>query len=151
MLSNQFPNGGKAAVSEANMNNALVLVLTQLIGVAEEMKRQNGAHPSLGLTTQISDVCTIIADVTYKITEDLRKTPSLTLCPEYSITRGEKDAYLAKRSGMDSHYDDAKIPLIKDIRARTGLGLKEAKDLADKWIAEKVYYSSIYNKYLDRD
>jgi ribosomal protein L7/L12 len=133
------------------MPTALVLILNSLIETAKEMKDQQAAHPELKLGQEINDMASIIRDVTEKIISDLQSTPktSSDLDPVYKVTRAEKNIYLA--GYFDQPASGQKIPMIKAVRERTGLGLREAKDLVDSWITDKVYFNNITNKLMERE
>jgi ribosomal protein L7/L12 len=60
---------------------------------------------------------------------------------DYGMTENEKDL------ALNGH----KIPAIRDVRQRTGLGLKEAKDRVDKFMDDQnMIYSSVHGKYVKR-
>jgi ribosomal protein L7/L12 len=133
------------------MPTALVLILNSLIETANEMKSQSEAHPALRLDQQISDVASIIRDVTEKIIADLQSTPktSSDLDPIYKVTQAEKDIYLA--GYPDNPAMGQKIPMIKEVRTRTGLCLRDAKDLVERWADNRVYYNEYLHKLTERD
>ena len=112
---------------------ALVLILNRLIDVGNEIHSQHTAHPSLRLNTQLSDLTDIINDVTRKIIEELNSPLKPTLDPKYSLTDIEKKVYLDGHN-TPPYYLGNKIPCVKLVKERTGLGLREAKEIVDRWI-----------------
>lgn len=119
------------------MNVNLVALLGQTVRLADEMK-------ALELDVQVKALCQVIHDLSSKIVNNLH-TPG-DLDRHYNLLQSEKNIYL--HSINNESYN--KIGMIKAVRNRTGLGLKEAKDLVEKWIDEKVYYNNSTLKYLER-
>ena len=112
---------------------ALTLIFNQLINVAEEIRTQHIAHPTLNLAAQLYDITDIINDVSRKIIEELNASVKPKLDPNYGLTDQEKKVFLDGCNTING-YIGGKIPCIKLVRERTGLGLKEAKDIVERWI-----------------
>lgn len=123
------------------MLSTLTTLLVQVIEVANSMKdRQKDA--TVDLSREIDQLCSVIYDLQFKITTKLRNSPVITTNGPTPI---EKNIYLDSLNDGSTYPN--KIGMIKAVRQRTGLGLKEAKDLCENWIDAHVRYNDETGKY----
>lgn len=118
------------------MNVNLVAILSQTVKLADEMK-------ALELDVQVKALCQVIHDLSSKIVNNLH-TPG-DLDRHYNLLQSEKNIYLVGLNSGSTYGD--KISMIKAVRTRTGLGLKEAKELCENWIDNQIRYNDETGKH----
>jgi hypothetical protein len=68
----------------------------------------------------------------------LRRKVRIVTQVDVSYSRKAPSQYLTLGE-VDTGKQVGKIACIKQVRERTGIGLKEAKDLVEKWFADRNY------------
>ena len=102
------------------MTQYLLSTLASIVDAAAESK--NTDYPDI--TAKLSEAF----DLTVAKLQDKYFDKTKMLYTDYGITVSEADMILR------NDY----IPAIKEIRSRTGFGLKEAKDIADRFRGDKM-------------